>query len=344
MQQLIRRRPRRLGRGRAPLGDAASARADLRWGIAGIVCTATVFAAFGVVYVSDFHVHTYSAHLSDAGALRVGDEVRLAGIGVGKVESLVAQSDRVDMRFTVDKDVFVGAQTTLSVRMLTVVGGHYLALTPAGAQPLGDTAIPADRITLPYSLPQVFQDAIRPLGQVDGDVLRKNVAELNTSLSQNPEAFGSTLSAVSAIVDIMNRQNADISRALAMADEYSTALAGAKQVFVDLIEHFRVFETLIENHGLEVQQALSTLARVLSRVDPLSKAWNTSLNTKAQPLADLLGKLDQTGTKLQALIDSVHGLGERLEGLVSPQGLALDQSATTLQGTTVCVPVPGRVC
>lgn len=217
-------------RSRTPLSDAARVRADLAWGLAGIVCVVVLAAGFGLLYVTDFDVRTPTAYLTDAGSVRVGDPVRLAGVTVGEVKSLTAQDDRVEMRFTVAKDVFLGAQTTLAVRMLTIVGGHYVVVVPAGTEPLGTKPIPADRVVLPYSLPQVFQEAIRPVSQIDGSVLRQNVAALETAITKNPQAIGTTLTAIDNIVDIMNRQNADISRSLKLADEYATALDGSKQV------------------------------------------------------------------------------------------------------------------
>ncbi|PXX58456.1 phospholipid/cholesterol/gamma-HCH transport system substrate-binding protein [Nocardia tenerifensis] len=336
---------RRLGsRHRAPLTDAARARADRRWGLAGLVGVVVLAAGFGLVHVSDFDVHTHTAYLTDAGSVRIGDPVRVAGVTVGEVKSLAAHGDRVEMRFTVAEDVILGAQTTLAVRMLTIVGGHYLAVIPVGSEPLGGKPIPADRVLLPYSLPKVFQEAIRPVGQIDGAVLRQNVAALESAVSKNPQAIGTTLTAVGTIVDIMNRQNADISRSLKLADEYVNALDGGKQVLITLVQNFRILETLVENHTLEVNQAMTVLARTLDRSAPLAQAWDSTLAPMAGPLADSLPKLDEIGTKLQALLDSLRGIGAQLQPLVSAQGLSLDQSATTLTGTDICVPVPGRVC
>ncbi|UFS97666.1 MlaD family protein [Nocardia huaxiensis] len=331
-------------RDRAPLGDAARARADKRWGLAGLVCVVVLAAGFGLVYVSDFDVRTHTAYLTDAGSVRAGDPVRVAGVTVGEVKSLSAQGDRVEMRFTVAEEVFLGAQTTLAVRMLTIVGGHYLAVIPAGTEPLGGTPIPADRVVLPYSLPKVFQEAIRPVGEIDGTVLRQNVAALESAVSRNPQAIGTTLTAVGTIVDIMNWQNADISRSLRLADEYVNALDGSKQVLITLIQSFRILETLVENHAFEVNQAMTVLARTLDRAAPLAQAWDATLQPMAGPLADSLLELDEIGAKLQALLDSLRGIGAQLQPLASAQGLSLDQSATTLTGAAICVPVPGRVC
>lgn len=311
-----------------------------------VALASVLVLAAALVWVDrvDFGARTYTAHMSDAGSIRVGDEVRLAGIGVGTVKSLAARKGEVEMRFTVEGDVFVGAQTTLDVRMLTIVGGHYVALIPGGSAPLGAAVIPADRVVLPYSLPKVFQEAIRPIQQVDGDTLRRNVAALNSSITRSPEAVGSTLTAIESVVDIMNQQNAEISRSLSLADEYLTALNGSKQVLITLISTLRTLETIVENHTLEIHEALIVLARVLDRLVPLGQAWETTLRPMAQPLADAIQQLDRIGEKMRDLLESLHTLESRLSQIASPDGLAIDHSTTTYQGPGICVPVPGRVC
>ncbi|WP_157121885.1 MlaD family protein [Nocardia violaceofusca] len=327
-----------------PLTDAARRRADRRWGLAGLVGAVVLAAGFTLAYSTDFDVRTQTAYLPDAGSVRIGDPVRVAGVTVGAVKALTAQGDRVEMRFTVARNVFLGAQTTLAVRMLTIVGGHYVAVVPAGTQSLGSQAIPVDRVVLPYSLPKVFQEAIRPVQEIDGTVLRQNVSALNSAITQNPQAIGTALTAVDNIVDIMDRQNSDVSRSLSIADEYAKALDGGKQVLITLIQNFRILETLVQNHAFEVNQAMSLLARTLQRAAPLAQAWDTTLRPMAAPLADALPKLDEIGAKLEALLDSLRGIGAQLQPLASAQGLTIDQSATTITGADICVPVPGRAC
>lgn len=327
-----------------PGDEAAQRRTDLRWGIAGIAAVVVLAATFAVVYTVQRGVHTYTAELTDASALRVGDEVRVAGLTVGKVTELSLRPDRVRLRFTIDNDVFLGAQTTLGVRMLTIVGGHYLAVTPAGDQPLGATVIPADRVVLPYSLPQVFQDAVRPIREIDGDVLRRNLAALQSSITNSPDGFRRMLDAVGSIVGILDTQNSDVSRTLALAGQYSTALADNKAVVGRLLHSIGLLEVLVENNKLTVGEQLRNLADVLSDVTPLATAWNTTLQPLAQQLSSSLPALDQLGTELGALLDAVRGFGQRLQPLVTADGITIDSSGQILEPDAVCVPVAGRSC
>ncbi|MFI6998214.1 MlaD family protein [Nocardia sp. NPDC050175] len=328
-----------------PRNDRDAARSDLRWGTTGIVAVVVVLAALGIVYTTDLGVRTYTADLTDAGSVRAGDPVRIAGITVGKVRSLTLKSDRVALDFTVDRTIFVGAQTTLDIRMLTVVGGHYVALTPAGAQPLGRKTIPADHVTLPYSLPRAFQDAITPIRNMDGDVLRRNFAALADSIDKSPNGIGQALTAATTIVGILDKQSADISRALTVAEDYVSAIETNKRLVVRMVRTLGILITLIENNKLHVGKQLDLLASVVERVVPVGQAWQSTLKPMAQPLADLIPRLSDISTRLGELLEGLRAFGARFQPLITAQdGVAVDQSDITITAPALCIPVPGRTC
>ncbi|UFS98542.1 MlaD family protein [Nocardia huaxiensis] len=347
MQQLISRLGRfaRRRANRPPRTAGQQHRLDIRWGVLGIVSVIVAATAIGVASTVELGATTYTAHLTDAGALRPGDEVRLAGITVGAVKSLELRSDHVDLAFTVDDKVFVGAQTTLDVRMLTVVGGHYLALLPAGREPLGRTAIPADRVLLPYSLPQAFQDAVAPVRAIDGEVLRRNFGALADAADHSPDGLRRMLGAVDSLVGILDKQNADVSRSLDVADEYLTALARNRAVLGRFIQTFRLLETMVADTKSFIGEALRNLAQLLGQAAPLAREWNTTLKPMAQSVTDAIPSLEELDDRLGTLLTAVQGLGQRLQALIGPNGtISIDQSGTTVSAPALCIPIPGRSC
>ncbi|UGT62642.1 MlaD family protein [Nocardia asteroides] len=328
-----------LKRGRDPQRKPDEHGTDLRWGITGLCLSALLVTGVGVVYVRGTDAtRTYSADIAQAGSIREGDDVRLAGIPVGEVRSLTLLPDRVRMTFTVDDEVFVGDGTALGVRMLTVVGGYYLALEPAGSEPLGDRVIPRERVLLPYNLTAVFEAAIAPVRAVDGGLLRQNLATLAGSIDGSPEAVRSAVRAVGDLVGIMDQQNADISRALTVADEYLTALNGSSDVLVQLVNNLGTLESIVTTYKTEIAQALNDLTAVLHGLSPLGRMWDETWAAQARSLTEAMPKLDQLGGRMGELLDALHALSDRLRPLLPPGGgVALDHSG-------VCVPVRGAGC
>ncbi|MBB5918259.1 phospholipid/cholesterol/gamma-HCH transport system substrate-binding protein [Nocardia transvalensis] len=326
--------------------DAERRRAELRWGLAAIGGALVLVAAIGVVYLTGTTPErTYSADLAQAGSIRPGDDVRVAGVPVGKVKSLTLQPDRVRMTFTVSDEVSVGDATTLDIRMLTVVGGYYLAVQPAGAKPLGSAVIPQDRVTIPYNLTQAFQDAVQPVQQLDGGAFRKDLAALATSIDASPDAVRTALRAAGDLVAIMDKQNADISGTLSIADEYLAALNANSAVVLRFLNSLRSLESLVQNNKTQVRQSLEDLAAVLHGFAPFGRVWDETLKQRVQPLADAVPKLEELGTQLGALLDSLRSAEQRLLPYLPPDGgVTVDQSGTTIQPSAVCVPVPGGGC
>ncbi|MQY25921.1 MlaD family protein [Nocardia aurantia] len=338
----------RSGRRTAPAAttDAARRRTEIRWGVAGIGAILVLVAALGVVAATGTaSEHTYTAELTRADAVRPGDDVRIAGIPVGKVKALTLLRDRVRMTFSVADGVFLGDRTTLDVRMLTVVGGYYIAAEPAGTAPLGSKVIPPQRVTTPYNLTQAFQDAVTPVREVDGDTLRKNLAALAGSIGNSPDALRAAIRAADDLVAIMNKQNADISATLSIADDYLTALDANAGVLGQLIGTLHALENIVENNKTQISRSLSDLATVLHDATPLGRAWDETLRQRARPLADAVPKLEQLGTGMNALLDSLRGLEQRLLPYLPPGGgVTVDQSAATIAPPAICVPIPGGSC
>lgn len=337
------RLPRFLIRENCVIDDGTRQSRELRRGIIGAILLVICLLGVGALYVVPFGKHTYTAELSEAQSVKAGDDVRIAGISVGEVKSLELKPDRVVMKFTVDSDVFLGDQTYLDIRMLTVVGGHYVAVFPTGDKALGDKAIPMDRVHLPYSLVQTFQDAAAPLQKIDGDSLHRNLTALGGSLEAAPDTLRTTLDTVGTYVDALNRQRDQVSNAIAVADEYVGMYDGAKTDLGRLMDNANVLVTILLDKRAEMAEAIRLLSDVLERVGVLAPVWNDQLKTK---VTDAVNQLHTLAGQFEPVLTSAQSLQDKLSQLVLPDGgVGVDQSGQTITApSAVCVPLPGKDC
>ncbi|WP_084529433.1 MlaD family protein [Nocardia crassostreae] len=324
--------------------EAAASRRQLRLGLLGVASAVVVLAAVGIVYALPIGKDTFTAELSEAQSIKAGDQVRVSGVTVGSVTSLELGEDRVRMTFTVDHDVFLGDQISMEIRMLTVVGGHYLALFPAGDKPLGDKTIPAERVRLPYSLIRTMQAAAAPVAQVDADVLRRNIAALQQSLSENPDALRRIGTAMETWVGTLNRQNSEISQALTVMDEYLTTINENKSLLGTFVRQVGLLETEGLNKKAEITAAMEIAGELLSRIAAIEPSYRTVLEPLAVKIQEAVPPMEELGRRLDAALNAMGDIRDRLQHAIGPDGPAVDHSATTLTGTDVCVPVPGRGC
>src|SRR5690606_30212622 len=76
----------------------------------------------------DGHTVTYTALFTDANGLRIGDDVRLYGVQVGKVEALDLDGVLARARFTVQRDRPVFTNSTVAIKYQNLTGFRYLEI------------------------------------------------------------------------------------------------------------------------------------------------------------------------------------------------------------------------
>src|SRR6478609_10679213 len=64
---------------------------------------------------------TYYAAFSEAGGLKANDEVRIAGVRVGKVDSVALDGDHVKVTFRIQNPADFGTQTRAAIKVKTLL-------------------------------------------------------------------------------------------------------------------------------------------------------------------------------------------------------------------------------
>ncbi|QXU56460.1 MCE family protein (plasmid) [Rhodococcus sp. LW-XY12] len=319
-------------------------RRELRRGLLGVSVVVALLGAAGLFSVLPVGKHTYTAFATEAQSIAVGDGVRVAGISVGTVTELELEPDHVRLTFTVDRDVFVGRESSLDVRMLTIVGGHYIALQPAGDQPLGDQPIPADRVRLPYSLNQVFQDAIRPLDAVDGGSVNESLTLSGAALEAAPDSVRQVVEGLTSFADILDRQSDQVSEALAVVEEYSGALEQTKAQLARFVVSVNQLETTVLDKQAEMQLAGTLTVSAIQRIEGLEPAWQATVKPLVPVLKELAPELVRISENLDTMLATVRSLATRTDQILATDDPVIDDSGTVVVAPRLCVPVPGRSC
>lgn len=181
---------------------------------------------------------TYYANFSEAGGLKSGQEVRVAGVSVGNVKDIELQGDHVRVKFLLDKGTHFGTETGAAIRVKTLLGSLYLALLPKGSGqlPKGST-IPVSRTIAPYDVVQAFSGLSETTDRIDVPQLSKALQAVSDLTENTPEDFRGAIKGVS-----------DLSRNLAARDEQlNTLLTSLKKVSTVLNSRNAELETLFKN-------------------------------------------------------------------------------------------------
>ncbi|MGW2641155.1 MCE family protein [Streptomyces sp. NPDC001348] len=143
---------------------------------------------------------TYSAAFSEAGGLKPGDEVRIAGVKVGKVEGVDLDGDHVKVTIKVKGDPAFGTRTGAAIRVGTILGAKYLALLPKGPGQLRPgSEIPLGRTVAAYDVVEAFSDLTTTSEKIDTGRLAKALDTISTTFQDSPPEVRASIKGLSRI-------------------------------------------------------------------------------------------------------------------------------------------------
>ncbi|GEP33803.1 ABC transporter substrate-binding protein [Nocardioides szechwanensis] len=237
---------------------------------------------------------TYYASFTEAGGMKANDEVRIAGVRVGKVEKVELEGDHVRVTFRVKTDSPFGDETHAAIKVKTLLGAMYLALEPAGDGQLDEgSEIPIERTSSPFDAVDAFSGLAETSSEIDTDQLAKSMTTLADLSRNTPEEFRSALSGVSALSRNIAARDEQINSLLGNLDRVSKVLDERDQDIIGLMKDSDVlFRALVARrqavHNLLV--STTTLSTELTALVRQSRADLKPALLKLEEVLDVLNK------------------------------------------------------
>ncbi|WP_310961124.1 MCE family protein [Nocardioides terrisoli] len=246
---------------------------------------------------------TYYANFSDASGLKPNDEVRIAGVRVGKVSSIDLEGDHVRVAFKIKTDSRFGDDTGAQIKVKTLLGQMFLALEPSGSGQLAQGAtIPTSRTESAYNVVQAFSGLASRVQKINVGRLRKSLNTLADATSTTPAAFKSALHGVSALSQTVASRDEQINVLLKRLKSVSGTLSTHDQDVVDLMKSSN---TLL--HALVLRR--DAIHRLLVSTSTLSKQLTGLV---ADSRADLKPALQNLQGVVDVLLKNQSNIDESL--------------------------------
>jgi phospholipid/cholesterol/gamma-HCH transport system substrate-binding protein len=180
---------------------------------------------------------TYYAAFSEAGGMKPNDEVRVAGVRVGKVKSVELDGDHVVVQFLISSGTKFGTDTGAAIKIKTLLGSTFLALEPKGGGQLKEgTTIPVSRTKSPYDVVQAFSGLAERSEKIDVNRLRKSINTLAAATKNTPEEFQGTLKGLSALSANIAKRDTQLNSLLKNTNTVSSILAKRDDDIVGLMK------------------------------------------------------------------------------------------------------------
>jgi phospholipid/cholesterol/gamma-HCH transport system substrate-binding protein len=237
---------------------------------------------------------TYYAAFAESGGLKANDEVRIAGVRVGKVDSVELDGDQVLVSFKVDTAEEFGPTTHAAIKVKTLLGAMYLALEPAGAgQMPEESTIPVERTTSPYDVVEAFEGLASTSEEINTDQLAASLTTLADLTRNTPEEFRAALDGVTRLSANVAARDGEINTLLVNLEKVSKVLDDRDQDIVALMHDADVLFRALVSRREAVHNLLtstSTLSRELTLLVKQSRADLKPALTHLENVVNVLNK------------------------------------------------------
>jgi phospholipid/cholesterol/gamma-HCH transport system substrate-binding protein len=318
-------------------------RSPMFWGSGSLALTLVIALVVAWVYISPPNQQIVTFYTNDAASVSAGSTVRIAGIVVGTVKDISIEPDQVRVRASVERDAFVGDQSQVEVRMLTVVGGYYVNINSLGDVPLGSKPIPQERVTMPYSLIRTLADATKITNQVATRPIKDSLNQLQQGLTgTNVDAMKKLLGAGNAITDIMERQRGQLSAILELSNEYIHQLNANKDLLQYLISRVAILEESLVLYGKGFGQALRGMGDIGNRaLKPLADFYMPRRDDFLARVKGILGEIQAIADRNGLVVRVLRRIRGRMEATLAAQN---NGTPPELFATDLCFPTEGSRC
>lgn len=312
------------------------------WGIGLLAIVTIVSVVVALLYIRPPNQQVVSFYTDDVASIRQGDTVRIAGIVVGTVKDLSLEPDQIRVRVTLNRDAFVGDQSQVQVRMLTVVGGYYVNIVPLGESPLGTRPIPKERVTMPYSLVDVLGDSTKVTEHVAPKPIMESIDQLQQGLQgTNADSISALLNAGNGIADALDRQRGELTKILNLSDEYIRTLANYRGRLQELISKVAIAEQSLMLYGDSVEAGLAGLGALGASLKPVITFYfthRTDFLERVRSVIEIFRTIASRNGVLVRLLGRIH---DRMERALDTQNTFIRPE---LLATDICIPVHGSPC
>lgn len=240
----------------------------------------------------------YAAVFTDVFGLREGDDVRMAGVRVGRVESIELQGDKAKVSFVVQSNQQVLGTTVASVTYQNIVGQRYLGLSLGNIGEPGplppNSVIPVERTDPSFDVGTLlngYEPLFSLLNPRDADNLTKGVLQ----------SLQGDIGSITALVD--------------QTSQLTESFAGRDEELGAVITDLNTVVTNLAKHNDDLDHVLTETQTVVSTFDARRPELVASTGAIAKVVRQLSTISDEVYPPLNELVTREPGFASHMVGL-----------------------------
>ncbi|BBX13372.1 mammalian cell entry protein [Mycobacterium novum] len=259
-----------------------------------------------------------TGYFASAVGLYPGDDVRVVGVPVGRIESIEPRAENVKITMSVNKDVPLPADVHAVLMAPNIVSARVIQLAPAytGGERLADgavlgedrTAVPVEWDEVKKELTQLSAQLAPEQGKLNG-ALSAFVNQAADTFDGNGDSFRSALRELSATTGRLGDSRTDLFGTVKNLQVLVDALSGSNEQIVQFTDHVAAVSAVLADSSADLDVTLGTLNQALRDVRGFLHDNNDALITQVNKLSEFTKVLsDQSENFEQVLHITPHGL------------------------------------
>lgn len=262
--------------------------------VAGVLVLAVVVAA-AVYFLPGLGKNKVVAYFPTTTGLYEGDDVRVLGVTMGKVDKIEPGGDFSKVTMYVDSSVDLPADAKAVIVAPSLVSGRFVQFTPVyeGGDKLEDGAeIPVSRTAVPVEWDEIkteltkLSDALGPKGADPQGSLGNFIDTAADNLDGNGQTIRDTLRELSDTMRVLSDGRTDLFGTVRNLQTFVSALSSSNQQIVQFEGRLASVSSLMATNSDELGQALADLDVALGDVDRFVKDNRAALTEQVGRLAD----------------------------------------------------------
>lgn len=244
-----------------------------------------------------FAPKTISALFTSATGVYPGDDVRVSGVKVGRIESINPEGTHTRVTLKVDHDVPIPADAKAVIVAQNLVAARYVQLAPAyrseGPTLPDDAVIGLDRTAIPVEWDQVKEQLMRlatdlgPQSGVDGTSVSRFIDRTANAMAGNGDKLRETISQLSGVARVLAEGSGNIVDIIKNLQTFVTALRDSNEQVVSFQDRFATLTSVVDGSRSDLDAALTNLSVAVGEVQRFVAGSRDQTSEQVQRLANV---------------------------------------------------------
>jgi phospholipid/cholesterol/gamma-HCH transport system substrate-binding protein len=274
-----------------------------------LVCSG--FTAYLVVTIGNLHpfqaTYRLSATFDDVTGLLPNDNVKVAGVVVGKVKGVGIEKGRAVVKFQVRKGVRVPTDSTAAIRWRNLLGQRYVYIYPGSASTELESGARITKTESVVDLGELFNRLGPVVKAIDPDEVNTFLDAVVGALDGNEQKVSKALDDLATLAQTLGQRDAAIGRLVENLDTVAGTLDARDAEIRTILDNLLAVTTTFSANTDVLNEAVTQLERFSTDFGAVLENNRGHIDSILNNLSIVVGVVRE---KLPVLDDTVANLDE----------------------------------